>query len=58
MIRRCFGDDCGKRRVNGYGKFNTSLLLANVHNTVTYVLSAYPNYITASLAGVEQQCQG
>ena len=33
---------------------DASLLLANMHNTIAYVLTAHPNYITAPLASVEQ----
>jgi hypothetical protein len=54
VIGRCFGNDRGKCRVNRYRKLNASLLLANMHNIVAYVLTAQPKYITAPLASVEQ----
>ena len=54
MVGWCFGDDRGEFCVNRYCKLNASLSLANMHNTVAYVLTAQPNYITAPLASVEQ----
>jgi hypothetical protein len=58
VIGLCFGNDRGKYRMNRYRKLNAGLLLANMHNTVAYVLTAQPNYITSPLASVEQQAQG
>ena len=54
MIGQRFGDDRGKCRANRYDKFNAGFLLAYMHNTVAYVLTAQLNYITAPLASVKQ----
>ena len=57
MIGRCFGDDCGSGRVNRYRKLNASLLLANMHNTITYVsgdISSWPNLTVRRIASIRR----
>jgi hypothetical protein len=44
VVGWCSSDDRGKCRVNRYCKVNASLLLAHIYETVTYVLTAQPNY--------------
>ena len=54
MIGWRFGNDRGKCRVNRYRKLNASLLLASMQETVAYVLTTQPNYISAPLASVKE----
>src|SRR5262245_53432980 len=43
--------------MNRYSKFDTRFLLANVNETIAYMLPAHANNVAASLTGVKKQCQ-
>ena len=50
-----FDNDCDKRGVERNSSFSAGLVLAKVQDTVSCVLSAHSNNITAPLTSVEQQ---